>query len=246
MKLPRKISPDRIKDAIVEIRYLTKIPFEVAVGMFYQSLDESFTYTNRPFNRQNIPASFPVNLPQEITLSLGGQSLFYNDKIKVQLQPNSIIFNCLNEYISWEKYKPEIERVLTQFSMASVIDSYQRIGVRYISEYPNIDLTKCVKFSFSFGMPNVISETYTFHSEFNWESIRVILNLNNKLPILNQRIPGQNTTTSLIDIDAILENIDRTDIDGLLEDLDRVHLKQKEIFFNLLNESFLQTLNPEY
>ncbi|GAH21632.1 unnamed protein product [marine sediment metagenome] len=142
MKIPKKISPDRIKDAIVEVRYDTQLPYEVAIGMFYQSLDDTYTYTNRPLGQQKFPISLPANLPQEITLSLGTQNIFYNDKIKIQLKSNSIIFSCLKDYISWSDYRPEIEKVLIQISKAKVIEKYNRIGVRYISEYPETDLKR--------------------------------------------------------------------------------------------------------
>lgn len=99
-----------------------------------------------------IPVNTQANIPLQISFPLTGHSLFYTDKIKIQIQPNSIIFNCLNEYIGWNLYKIEIEKVLEQVSKSSVIEKFVRIGIRYISEYPNIDLQECVKFSFSFGM----------------------------------------------------------------------------------------------
>ena len=83
MKIPRKITPDRISDSIVEIRYNTNIPFEALIGIFYQAVKDTFRYTNRPLGRQQFPISVPSSLPQEIKLSLGGLSLFHNDKIKV-------------------------------------------------------------------------------------------------------------------------------------------------------------------
>jgi hypothetical protein len=62
MKLPKKITPDRIKDAIVEVKYSSKYPFEVIVGLIFKALDDSYKYTNRPLS--GIPLS---SLPQNIT-----------------------------------------------------------------------------------------------------------------------------------------------------------------------------------
>ena len=249
MKIPKQISPDRIKDSIVEIRYSSKLPFEVAIGLFYKSLDDSYTYTNRPIGKQQIPTLFPSNLPQELTLSFGNQSLFFNDKIKIQLQPNSIVFNCLNDYVGWDNYKIEIEKVLVQLASVNVIDSFSRIGVRYISEYQNINLKDCVKFSFTFGMPDIQSDTYSFHSEFMFSNLKVLLNLNHKLPV----VKSKNSTTqlsivqlSVIDIDVIMENVNETDIEKFIKQIEVVHQKEKEVFFSLLKDDFLKTLNPVY
>lgn len=249
MKIPVKISPDRIKDAFVEVKYTSKVPFEVAVGMFYKSLDETYIYTNRSIGKQQLPSALPLNLSERLKIQIGSRPLFYNDKIKIELQPNSIIFNCLNAYISWDLYKLEIEKVLTQLEKADVFETYIRVGVRYISEYPNIDLTDCVKFSFSFGMPDIVSETYSFHSEFKQDSFRIILNLNNKLPVLSPKSSSDQldvTPISNIDIDVIMENLKISSNKELLECIDKTHLKEKEVFFNLLKEEFLDSLNPVF
>jgi len=160
-----------------------------------------------------------------------------------------IIFNCLKDYISWSDYRPEIEKVLSQISKAKVIEKYNRIGVRYISEYPETDLKDCVKFSFTFGTPEIESSTYTFNSEFTSGNFRTILNLKNKLPVLKEKNADSQsiiTPVSIIDIDVIMDNLSLTDLKSLLIDIDKAHLRQKEVFFNLLKENFLKTLNPEY
>ena len=243
MKIPRKITPDRIRDSIVEIRYNTDIPFEALIGIFYQAVNGSFKYTNRPLGKQQFP--IVSSLPQEITLSLGGLSLFHNDRIKVQLQPNSIIFNCVNDYIGWENYKTEIENTMTIFSAIIKIDNYTRIGMRYISEYANHDLVDCVKFSFTFGLPEIKSETYSFRSEFKWEEYKIILNLNNKLLIVKEH-GNQPTPTSIIDIDVIDESVNENDLKTLLIKFEKIHSKEKDVFFSILKEGFLETLKPEY
>ncbi len=251
MKIPKHITPDNLKDAIVEIKYTASVPFEVAFGLFYKTFDDTYTYTNRPIGNQQLPVPMPMpfNLPQELKISFGEQTLFYNDKIKIELKPNSIIFNCLKEYITWDKYKPEIEKVLNQLTEAKIIENYTRIGIRYINVYPNIDLKNCIKFSFSFGMPEINSETYTFHSEFKVDDLRVNLNLNNKLQIISPKAFLNQVAIapiSIIDIDVIKENFSETDINKLLQNIEEVHIKEKDIFFNLLNENFLATLNPIY
>lgn len=245
MKIPRKITPDRISDSIVEIRYTANVPFEAVVGIFYQAAKDIFKYTNRPLGKQPFPISSQISLPHELKLSLGGLSLFHNEKIKVQLQPNSIIFNCVGDYVGWENYKIEIEKALRLFSDNIDIDSYTRIGIRYISEYPNYDLVNCVKFEFTFGMPEIKSDTYSFRSEFKWEDFRVIMNLNNKLLVIRDH--GKSPSpTSIIDIDVIDDNVAAANLDVILTKLEKVHLKEKEVFFNILNDKFLESLNPEY
>ena len=249
MKIPKKISPDNIKDSIIEVRYTSKVPFEVAIGLFYKSLDDTYMYSSRPLTKQQVTNPLPINNLGQIEIQLSNRPLFYNDKIKIELQPNSIIFNCLNEYLTWSVYRAEISKVLTQISDAGVIDNFIRIGVRYISEYQNTDLKDCVKFSFTFGMPEIKSKTHSFHSEFNYDNLRVNLNLKNNLPVLGTKNLSEQivvTPVSYIDIDVIMDNISEVSYESILEKTDTVHLKQKEVFFSILKENFIESLHPIY
>ncbi len=244
MKLPRKIDPDRIKDSIVEVKFTSQLPYEIYLGQIYQSLDETYKYTNRPtLGQKNI--QLPVDFPRELKLTFGAPlSLFFNDKIKFEIQPGSIVFNCIENYINWDIYFPEIVKVLNQIHTSNCIVSYNRIGLRYISEYSEIDLTSITKFSFSFGMPDISSENYSFRSEYKEDNFRVILNLSNKIPVLNE--DSQKKTVSSIDIDVISENFEINDLASLFAIIDKVHTIEKTTFFKLLQENFLKSLNPIY
>ncbi len=55
-----------------------------------------------------------------------------------------------------------------------------------------------------------------------------------------------NIPTSIIDIDIIKEGFVEVELIKLLEEINIAQRKQKEIFFNLLKDSYLSTLNPEY
>lgn len=250
MKIPKKISPDRIKDSIVEIRYNSSIPFEVAFGWFFKSIDDSYNYSNRPpgLHKNQLNSLIGAGVNQEIQIAFSSQYLFYNDKMKVELQPNSIIFNCLEQYIGWEQYIQEIKKFVKQLSEAGVIESFDRIGVRYISHYPEIDIRKCVKFSFTFGMPQVVSNSFGFRTEFIYDKLKVILNMNNNLPVVLNNQINEIKPLSIIDLDVIDDNIgiEANDLEALFAKIDFIHSKEKEVFFNILKEDFLQTLNPIY
>jgi uncharacterized protein (TIGR04255 family) len=121
-----------------------------------------------------------------------------------------------------------------------------RIGVRYISEYPNFNLTSCINFDFSFGRPDIRSDNYSFRTEFKDKDRRYILNLVNSLPV----IQGTASTKflSAIDIDVIKENISIDVSKGIeiIDVINELHQSEKELFFSLLKDDFLKTLNPVY
>jgi uncharacterized protein (TIGR04255 family) len=241
MKIPKKISPDSIKTSVIEVRYNSALPLEVLIGLFYRALDDNYTYSawGLPVSGGQSKNNLTLNFPQN--------HIFFTDKITLTLHPKKFVFNCLKDYHGWDVYRKEIENTFKQLSPIKEIESYSRIGVRYVSEYPNTDLRDCVKFSFTFGMPEVKSDVYTFHSEFIMDGHKLILNLNSKVPIIQQsESKATIVPMSTIDIDVIKEGLMVNNVDDLLKEIDAVHMKEKEIFFKLLKEDFLTTLKPEY
>ncbi|HEY4288115.1 MAG TPA: TIGR04255 family protein [Puia sp.] len=247
MRLPSKITPDSISDAVVEIRYLSDLPFEILLGLFVDAFDESYTYISRPPKppRPGIQESRPRGL----VINLGGEKLLYNDKVTIQLRENAFVFSCLDKYIGWKDFRPEIEKAMEVVANTGKVTKWTRVGLRYISEYPKTDLKGCTNFDFTFGLPNVRSSSTAFRTEFNYNEARVILNLSNQIPVARQqalnKLP-EVVSTSIIDIDVIQETVNELDIDRVMGIADKMHLIEKEVFFTLLTESFLQTLNPEY
>ncbi len=251
MELPKKINPDNIREAVLELKYHSKLPFEILLGMFFNALDDSYTYTNRPIHPPTLIPGLSVNPGQELTINIGNISLFHNDKISVRVSPNSLVFACLEQYryIGWENFGPEIERALRMLEKTGQITKWFRVGIRYISEYPKMDLKECIKFSFSFGLPEVLSETTAFKSEFFFQGSKVILNLNNKVQVIKQNISNrqqEKVPTSIIDVDVISDNLEITNLDELLKVIEETHIKEKKVYFGMLTESYLKSLNPEY
>lgn len=249
MDLPKKINPDSIKEAVVEIKYQSTLPFEVLVGIFFNSFDESYTYINRP---PQPPTLFQGGLDspgQELRIRMSNQSVFYNDKISIQLFPNSFVFTCLEEYPGWDDYFSEINKALNQLNESRKITGWIRVGVRYISEYPNTELSECIKFTYSFGIPEVNSSTSAFRSEFFFNEKKVILNLSNKVTIIKQNTKTnqyEEVQTSIIDVDVISDKKEIHTFEQLLNEIKENHLIEKEVYFRLLKDEFLKSLKPEY
>ena len=238
MQLPKKISPDSILDATVEIRYTSSTPFILIVGLVFGSLDDSYSFTTQQPNINGIPSE----------LIQSNSNIFYTDKIKFELRPNSISFHCVNKYLGWSVYFEEISRTLRQIAKIKEIDNFSRIGIRYISQYPSKKLKDISNFTFTFGMNTIESELFAFRSEFILDIYRVILNIQNSAPTnsFNSKNNSTDSIFSLIDVDVILDRINITSMDELLKEIDNAHKTEKEVFFNILKQEFLLTLNPIY
>lgn len=236
MKLPISITPNSIKNSILEVFFDYKEPFEILFGYFYNNVLESGVYKSIELSKEN--SSSEENKSKNI--------LFYNDIIKFVLSENSLIINCNDKYESWSLYFDEIKNVINFFNFEKDI-IINKIGLRYISEYPNMDLRENVKFEFKFGFPNISSNSYSFNTEFNYNDALIILTLRNQIPF-NVNNKEEKINLSIIDIDVIQDNLNLNlkEIENIYEKVETNHLYEKEIFFNILNESFLKSLNPQY
>ncbi|MBC7388710.1 MAG: TIGR04255 family protein [Opitutaceae bacterium] len=242
MNLPKQVTPDSVKEAVVEIRYRCDIPFEILLGMYFTALDNSYTYVSRPIQ---IPS---INGPEDINFHTVNKAFFYNDKINLQAQPGSLVFTCLEEYLGWEVYKQQISKVLEQLTNIEAEIIWSRVGVRFLNHYPNKDLKEIMNFEFTFGMPNIKSITSSIKSEFDYRDSKVLLNLKNKVSLQADLKDGEPEwiPTSVIDIDVITYIKESNDLSVLLQTIDFNHETEKELYFNMLTPDFLKSLNPKY
>lgn len=248
--LPKKISPDRIRDAIVQVFFSTEIPPEPLVGFLFSVLGSrcGLEYSNRPLLHKRpeapplLPASFEVQIP------LSPTHVFFNDDIKVHLLENSLVFNCVQGYIGWKNYFLLIGKVLRELSEQGIITSFHRVGIRYTSEFANIDIWEHTKFAFTLYDRQTSFLNGNFNLSWFDEPHRIILNLGSKSEqrsLLNHEVK-KIKFLSLIDVDVIHENFEIKDPKEYLDIIDKAHKKEKEIFFDLLKPEFLKTLKPEY
>lgn len=242
MTVPKKISPDPIQQAIVQIKFNSNFSAELIPGFIFQSLDESYFYVNRPLGQA-------PSKQDGIVFELPAQNLFHNEKITILVLPNSLIFNFKESYISWAEYLPEIKKALEQIAPSNVIHEFTQLGVRYVNNFKGTLLSDSVKFKFEFGHPEVTSNSYSFRSDFFYGEYLVNLNLQQNTPLasLNPADP-QAEKISVLDIDVIIGNLGMaaSQLPDILKHIDQMHTVEKEIFFKSLKSDFLATLNPEY
>lgn len=243
MRIPVKITPDRIRDSIVQVFFQSSVPFEALIGVFYTTLlNSGWKYANRP----NQPLQ-PKKIVIEFTA--GPQHFFIKDNVRFQLFPNqSIAFNCNNSYIGWGNYSNYINEVLTEISKTNYLTRFSRIGIRYISEFANIDIFEKIKIKVDIPFAENKVSNSSHRMTLIEGDITKTINIASKIPA-NTNLTGEMEYVnyiSLLDIDVVKKNLSVNDISILWDEINNVHTIEKEIFFGLLREEFLQTLNPQY
>lgn len=250
-RLPKHITPARIRESIVQVFFESNIPVDPLVGYLFSVLGQEFgmMYSNKPLpiRKENLTEN---DLLTGIELQIGSKHFFYNNNIKVNLHPGgSLIFNCMDDYLGWTEFGSLIKQVIKSLLDKAIIINVHRIGVRYISEFANIDLLDKINFTFKLSPLEGNFNTGNFNIHWDAQPYQINLNLGTKLsipPVLEHPEFEHIEHISLIDIDVIHKGFKINEygvFDNLLDD---THEKEKAIFFSLLKADFLETLHPEY
>lgn len=234
-----KITPDYLRDTIVEIRYEGRLPFSLLKGVFFQAMSEDF----KLLSNLNPLGVFQFGPRQRVEFDNSEVLDFADSEIKVQLANGSVVFNSLNEYPGWKEYFPRIKAVLNRLIETDQIAVFRRIGVRYISEFPDMAILDKVKVGLQLDFVDAAMFNTTIHSEFNVSDSRAVLNIANNV---KKQSTDEDGFFSIIDIDVLVELANDADNEELFREIDRLHAIEKSIFQSLLKPSFLETLNAEY
>lgn len=235
-----KIEPDNIKDSVVEIRFSSSYPNDLILGIIFEKLKKSFKVLKRDSEGNAIQIQ-KSNENIEFKLEKHKPTILHDEEISITLNPNALVFNCLNGYLLWPNYFKKIKTILSSLIETEIFDTFNRIGLRYINEYINKQIEDVVNFEFKFGIPDVVSDKFNFRTEFNMENHLVILNLIKTN--VTHKITSEVVPVCYVDIDVINQGLDLKDLESLLKKIDEVHSLEKEIFFNkLLKPKFLESL----
>lgn len=235
MKIPKRITPDRIKDAIVQLYFKSPYPFELLIGYAHsQLLKVGLEYISQS---QNGAYSQEINLRFN-HLFIDGQRV-----LKIHINPDySIAFNIVKSYPGWEHYEQCLFRIIRALIDNSLISSVEKIRVKYISEFKNIDLLENLKFEYNTTFLGASVSSSTSSLKWRESNMEINLGIGSKLST-----PGDEISyISIIDIDILCEKIRLSSAEEITDLISKCHIKEKEIFFKLLKEDFLATLKPEY
>lgn len=233
-RLPYKIEICPIIESLIEIRFDTKLHPSVVMGRIIDALGLS---------DENIE-SLPINdIPEHIRIS--EPSLKYKPFYKIekedltfQIGQDVFTISTTPNYVGWERLSTVVFESYKKLIDLKIITKVERLGLRYINFFEE-DIFDNIKLVLSF--PNLNTEKQNSY-------IRTLIkkgNFLNTLQIANNAKVGERIG-SIIDIDTFIE----IDLENFLGDyvqkVNEAHQTEKELFFGLLKEEFLETLKPWY
>jgi uncharacterized protein (TIGR04255 family) len=240
-RLPKRITPDPIIEAVVEIRFDTAFPSEAIFGLLYNELKEKYTNTER------LPI---LQLPEEVRRldnNLRFQP-YYRLRYKnfvIQIGSNMLSLSVLKPYSGWSSFSSETNFLFEAADKIKFIKQVTRCGLKYIDVIEDNVFEK-IRIDISSGSFDVLTNQTFFRTQIKRGQFDCFLQLNNDARGL---YGNQIKKVSSIEVDTFL-NLSESPSEFFSRSsqlLNDAHQAQKEIFFiSLLKTEYLNTLNPEY
>lgn len=236
MKLPKKITPCPIVDCLVELRFTSNMPADAIFGIVYNAIKTNFP------NYESLPI---LQLPEPVrrndpNLKYKPYYKMSNNNIVLHIGPDVMSISSFPDYLGWDSFKNEITDFLSTIQLLQIVEKVHRIGLRVINFFPKIEIFSNSKFSIMLNEEQINLDNSLFRTVFDHgNSFKSTLNISNDSNM--NMTPG-----SFIDIDTFYDNTEIFTSDNILPLVENIHSHEKELFFSLLTDQYLQTFKTEY
>lgn len=239
-RLPSIITPCPIAEAIVELRFVPKLPEAVILGLIYQELGKQYPKVVK------LPI---VELPEVIRKN--DPSLIYKPYHQLKDQagqytvlssPNLIAITCVSPYTGWEKFSARVREAFAAVEKIGLVDKGVRLGVRYVNVFKEENICANLNLAMTYNSSQVVEENVSMRIGVPVEQFFATISVDNSAAWSSDG--SKAVKGSVIDIDLAFNNIDPA---GIVEKIEKAHELEKKIFFSLLKEDYLkQKFNPKY
>jgi uncharacterized protein (TIGR04255 family) len=239
---PKKITPDPIIEAVVEVRFSSKLPRDAVFGIVYSALKDDF----------NPPKNLPIlQLPdavrsQDPNLKYQGHYSLSSKKLSVMISigPQVISFINSGSYIGWNLFFPFICDILDKLENLDVISNPERIGIRYLNKLQKAHFEK-IAISVNYDNQRILNEKTHIRTEIKKNQFIQVVNIDNNA-VLNTS--PKKESILLVDIDCVFnfQPQNTSFFSKYKKILTDGHNSEKETFFSIMTEEIIGTLNPEY
>ncbi len=223
-----KLTPDPISFSVVEIKFSSKVPVDVFLGMIYNNIKDQYPTLQR-HKENKINKVYP-------------KYALLDESFAVNIGSNIISFASIKDYLGWDNTFSRIKDVYTKIDDLEIFDKLTRIGLRYINFFEDItNITEHTNLNlhYDFDTPPPITNQIT--SSFLVED-DIICRVNIQNNVLENNKKG-----SIVDIDCSFNSIIDYDLERLLAYIDKCHTVEKDYFVNkIIKKDFLDSYNPQY
>ncbi len=241
MRLPKRIALCPIIDSVVELRFDSAIQPDAIFGIIFSAVKTEYPQFQR-LPVADVPEPLRNHDPN---LKFSPHYQGVSSSFVLRIGPRVVSLSNVGEYVGWDKFLLKLKDILDKLNKVEIVSKFTRIGIRYIDFFEN-DIFDNVTFT----MPDIIVDKKPLPSKQRiYRSVVEYGKFLTNIQIANNSqatIQGAQKTGSVLDSDTFFESTAGFSFSGLFELIDECHSREKELFFSLLKQEFIDTLNPEY
>jgi uncharacterized protein (TIGR04255 family) len=241
--LPVSIDPCPIVDSTAELRFEAAVPPAVAIGLAYERLVKNFPTASA---LQAIPLSDDLRKFNP-ALMYQPQYRFESDDFVALLGPNMFAVGVNGPYTKWPVVSKGFRAAFDLLKEANIIGVPQRFGLKYMNFFSGNVLSK-LNITLDVADAEISDEETFLRAVVLSHPFKIQLQLVTDAKITSTKLPiDPNTPGTLLSLDCFKEQpaLEADFLGNLSENLELAHAKEKELFFRLLKDEFLQTLQPQ-
>ena len=238
-RLPLKISPCPIVEAVVEIRFVSTEPWRNLPGIFHPKIRDRYP-ESKELPLANMSDDLRLKNPAFTWVPLlqyGGADF------SIQFGPQVLsLITRPHHYPGWSRFETEWAWLLERMQESGIVSEAERIGLRYVDFFEN-DVWPQLNMGVRIGENPLTSGELSTTVVLRHPEGQVRLQVSNGA--LFQE-PSGVKRGSVLDLDVWHPGGDGDLFTDGLDRVRRLHQTSKEVFFGLLKPEFLNSLNPEY
>jgi len=238
-----------VKMVFFEIRFPHLFSIENRIGNFQEKIMSDFPKSEVGISRSIVfsetgPDGKLVELPDQFTRETGVKTWIFQSKennIRLEIKTNRLILvskehKTYNNEGGQPRFRDYLEKILENFFSTVKVPMLNRIGLRYIDEFPLPDLTNEVLMKYynsTFPMDRFSLENITDGASFTASTRRRNYNLNYRETLLNK----DESLKLVLDFDGFAKNVPP---ENCMQVVDELHEIIDEEYFNNVKEPWLE------
>lgn len=243
-QLPTSLEKQTILDAISEIIFDGEEDIEVLFSKTYNILDEK----GWDFEKMPIMNLSPEIRRNDKTFLIAPHYKFKKGNITIFIGPSIFAFSLtgLEAYAGWQSYKNNLFEIINDLKKVFFHLKMKQISMKYIDFFKEINIFDNLEIEinddFYHKLYGECEDSKQFTKKFEHDGLHIQTTIENKIS-LNFNNSKEIIKGSVIDISIAKMNIK---LDEIMNDFEGIHDEIKKIFFNLLKDNFIESMNPKY
>lgn len=239
LRLPVRIDPCPIVEAVFEIRFTSTDSWATMPGLLYAQIRERY-HAQRQLPVAGVPEEVRRQDPALARLPL---MQFLGSDFLIQLGARVIsLVTKTNAYPGWGRIEAELRWMLERLQAAGFVSEGERLGVRYV-DFLAEDVFQNLILGLQVGGQPLAGIQADVTTIFSRKPLTIRLQVANGAIVAR---PSGPQPGSILDVDAWFGALDFQVFGNSLTRFGEAHQAIKQMFFGLLRPEYLAKLAPVY